>query len=87
MDAKLIGDGSYVQVDDQMTFANPTSDKIANIEWMMRHAPQALSHGELRGAASVISSYRELMARGMGQRYRDRRTPTGKYLSGVLPGG
>ena len=61
LEAKLINDSGYVQVDNQMTFPNPHNEKVNNIEWKMRYAPEKISRGEMLVAASVFSAYRELV--------------------------
>ncbi len=61
LEAKRINDSGYVRVDNQMTFPNPHDEKVNNIEWKMRYAPESISRGEMLIAASVFSAYRELV--------------------------
>lgn len=61
LEAKLVNKSGYVWVDNQMTFPNPHDEKVNNIEWKMRYAPETITRGEMLIAASVLSSYRELI--------------------------
>lgn len=63
MDSKLVAGGTYISVDNQMTFPNPVSENIAEVEWKMRHAPDRVTRGDMLLAASVIDAYKEVVAR------------------------
>lgn len=61
MESKLIANGTYVKVGTDMTFPNPSSDRLEDIEWRMRHAKQSVTDGDLVLAASVMAAYREIV--------------------------
>ena len=63
MKSKLVAGGTYISVDNQMTFPNPVSENIGDLEWRMRYAKETVTDGDLVLAASVISAYREIVAR------------------------
>ena len=62
MKSKLVSNGIYISVDDEMVFPNPISDRIIDIEWKMRHSVGSLLDADLLVAASVLSAYRELVS-------------------------
>jgi hypothetical protein len=61
--SKLVGQGGYVSINDEMTFPNPANEKVSHIEWKLRYAPETLTRGEELIAASVFSAYKELVMR------------------------
>lgn len=63
MESKLVSNDLYIKVGPDMVWPNPSSDRLSNIEWRMRHAQDSLSVGDLMLAASVIDAYKELVLR------------------------
>lgn len=61
MKTKLIAKGAYIKVGVDMTFPNPSCERIADIEWRMRHAKESMTDGVLVTAASVMAAYREII--------------------------
>lgn len=61
MESKIIANGAFIKVGTDMTFPNPSSDRIADIEWRMRHAKESITEGDLVLAASVLSAYKEIV--------------------------
>lgn len=61
--ATLIGDqGQYTKVDD-MVFPNPHSEKMSDLEWRLRYAPDSIGRGDQLYLASIVDSYREIVIR------------------------
>lgn len=59
--AKILGDqGQYAKVED-MSFPNPHSAKMSDLDWRLRHAPESISRGDQVYMASIISAYREIV--------------------------
>ena len=59
--SKLTSEGTYVKVGSDMIYPNPSSERISNIEWCMRHAKDKVTDGDLTIAASILSAYRGLI--------------------------
>lgn len=61
MNAKLISQGTYVKVGNDMAFPNPEAERLSDIEWRFRHARESVTADDLLTAASVMSAYKELV--------------------------
>jgi len=61
MIAELISQGTYVKVDKEMVFPNPSSEKLSDIEWRFRHARESVTDSDLLIAASVMGAYKEMV--------------------------
>lgn len=64
---KIVGQGLYANF-DEMTWPLPDSEKLGDIEWKFRHAPNEVTRGDILTAASVMSAYRELILHKTNQR-------------------
>lgn len=61
--ATLIGyQGQYTKVDD-MVFPNPHSEKMSDLEWRLRYAPDSIGRGDQLYLASIVEAYREIVMR------------------------
>ncbi len=61
MNTEVISHGAYVKVGGDMTFPNPASERLSDIEWRFRYARESLKAEDLLFAASIMSAYRELV--------------------------